>query len=46
MRSWWIVTSVEVSPIGVKLTRTKVVLDHSGFPEATNYWEPLTKYFS
>ncbi len=34
---------------------TKVVLDHSGFPEAmqehlaagwgTNYWEPLTKYF-
>jgi uncharacterized protein YndB with AHSA1/START domain len=35
---------------------TKVVLDHSGFPEAqqdhlaagwaTNYWEPLTKYFS
>ena len=35
---------------------TKVVLDHSGFPEAqtehlaagwsANYWEPLTKYFS
>jgi uncharacterized protein YndB with AHSA1/START domain len=35
---------------------TKVVLDHSGFPDgqqehlaagwATNYWEPLTKYFS
>jgi uncharacterized protein YndB with AHSA1/START domain len=35
---------------------TKVTLDHSGFPEAqephlaagwaTNYWEPLTKYFS
>jgi uncharacterized protein YndB with AHSA1/START domain len=35
---------------------TKVVLDHSGFPDgqqdhlaagwAANYWEPLTKYFS
>lgn len=35
---------------------TKVVLDHSGFPEGqqdhlaagwtANYWEPLTKYFS
>jgi uncharacterized protein YndB with AHSA1/START domain len=35
---------------------TKVVLEHSGFPEAqaehlaagwsANYWEPLTKYFS
>lgn len=35
---------------------TKVILDHSGFPDgqqdhlaagwASNYWEPLTKYFS
>jgi activator of HSP90 ATPase len=35
---------------------TKIVLDHSGFPEgqeehlaagwAANYWEPLSKYFS
>lgn len=37
-------------------TGTKVVLDHSGFPDGqqehlaagwgANYWEPLTKYFS
>ncbi len=37
-------------------TGTKLVLDHSGFPDGqqehlaagwgTNYWEPLTKYFS